>query len=589
MAGTKAGRSISIEWTAKDSPFRPSSDWRLCCAIALLALACSIWPRPATAQESSSDVWYEAEDLDPALTEDDRFSNLVTPRGLLSTFLQLADQHRFDEAGLGLKLDPSGPTGERYSRAALAKMLAGVIHRRVVVDWASLPDRPDGMNINLPSNHPFAGKPRRTLEIAELSADGRPITISISRYKPENGEAVWLFSSQTVSSIPNLHELFSPGWLMGHIPRALDFEVAGSVRLWEVVLLPVLAVTMIVLILSMRIVIGWSAKRIPVSFIQRASRKIKTPLAIALSALLMQEIVNASVSFSGPVNALLSPVLLLAIIFFITLAVLRTIDTTLELVTDRYVGDLDTEGDSERRHFYTNIYAVRRYVLLVAVVVTIVVFLMQLNLFDSLGMSLLASAGVATVLLGIAGQTVLGNLLASLQIAIAKPIRIGDAILYEGRWCYVEAIYYTFITLRAWDSRRVIVPVKYFISHPFENWTMTDAKTTRSFTLELDLNADPDVLRDVFEDIARDEDHLMKDEFRLVAVEGYSQATQKVTFYATADSPTEAWMMNNRLAEKMGNWVRSERPEWWPRFRLAGPGALASDGAPSRAAADTEA
>nr|WP_269439382.1 mechanosensitive ion channel domain-containing protein [Roseibium limicola] len=289
---------------------------------------------------------------------------------------------------------------------------------------------------------------------------------------------------------------------------------------------------------------------------------------MALTALLLQNLLETLLSFSGPITSFLTPTLLATIIFCLTLAVLRAIDATLELVTERYVGDLDSEGDSDRRHFYTNIYAARRYVLLVAVVVTLVLVLMQLNLFDSLGMSLLASAGVATVVLGIAGQTVLGNLLASLQIAIAKPIRIGDAIQYEGKWCYVEAIYYTFITLRAWDSRRLVVPVKYFISHPFENWTMTDAKTTRTFSLELDPAAKPSVLREVFEKIVKDEEHLLEDELLLVTVDEYSSVTQKIMFYATADSPTEAWMMNARLAERMGDWVRENHPEWWPRLRL---------------------
>ncbi|MEM5583594.1 hypothetical protein WNZ15_14110 [Roseibium sp. AS2] len=78
--------------------------------------------------------------------------------------------------------------------------------------------------------------------------------------------------------------------------------------------------------------------------------------------------------------------------------------------------------------------------------------------------------------------------------------------------------------------------------------------------------------REVFEDIVKEEKHLMADEFRLVTVEEYGQSTQKIMFYATADSPTEAWMMNVRLCEKMGDWVRRNRPQWWPRLRLAVPG-----------------
>lgn len=542
----------------------------ICSAIlAFFMVASSFVCGAAAAQDKASDRWFEIGALDTVGGSAEMLEQFSTPRGLVAAFLDLTDRGDFERAAVALNPGDRADELQDFSRAELAEMLAGVLHRRVVVDWASLPDRPDGMNVNLPSNHPFSGKARRSIAISELSSADPPITIAISRYKPDNADAVWLFSPQTVALIPKMHAMFAPGWLMTHIPEPLRAEVIGPVRLWELVALPVVATGFILLVLGLRRIIEWCADHLPVNFIARASRAMRTPLAIAVAALAIKEFLDAGLSFSGPVTAVLSPLLLLVIIFFLTLAILRTIDTSLAIVTDRYVGDLDTKADSDRRHLYTNIYAARRYVLLVAVGVTIIVFLLQFNLFDSLGMSLLASAGVATVILGIAGQTVLGNLLASLQIAIAKPIRIGDAVQYEGKWCYVEAIYYTYITLRAWDSRRLIVPVKYFISQPFENWTMTDTKTTRSFALELDLSAEPQKLREVFEEITREEDHLLPDEMLMVAVEEYGQATQKVRFYATADNPSEAWTMNVRLSEKMGDWVRENRPDWWPRLRLA--------------------
>ncbi|WP_417691324.1 mechanosensitive ion channel family protein [Roseibium sp.] len=545
----------------------PKRWWLLRVAMLVFIGLASLFAPIVEAQENSADVWYEVEGLNPGL-DDALAARAQTPRDLIKQFLNLTENERFAEAAQHLNLNDLDEKQQAALGAELAHKLADVLQRRVVIDWSSLPERPDGMNVNLASSHPFAGKPRRTLSIAELAVRGRPRTISISRFKPEEGEAVWLFSPQTVANIPKLYELYGPAWLIRHIPEPLRGEAIGNVRVWELLVLPILLSLAVGCFLVMQRVIEAVARRTPINWVKRASHKVRTPLAMALTALLLQNLLETLLSFSGPITSFLTPTLLATIIFCLTLAVLRAIDATLELVTERYVGDLDSEGDSDRRHFYTNIYAARRYVLLVAVVVTLVLVLMQLNLFDSLGMSLLASAGVATVVLGIAGQTVLGNLLASLQIAIAKPIRIGDAIQYEGKWCYVEAIYYTFITLRAWDSRRLVVPVKYFISHPFENWTMTDAKTTRTFSLELDPAAKPSVLREVFEKIVKDEEHLLEDELLLVTVDEYSSVTQKIMFYATADSPTEAWMMNARLAERMGDWVRENHPEWWPRLRL---------------------
>ncbi len=261
----------------------------------------------------------------------------------------------------------------------------------------------------------------------------------------------------------------------------------------------------------------------------------------------------------------------------------------LEVIERRHVGDMDGDEDSEKRDLYTSIYAFRRLVLLAAVIVAASVVLSELNLFESFGTSLLASAGVLTVILGIAGQTVLGNILASLQIAFAKPIRIGDSVLYEGHWAYVEAIYYTHVRLQTWDGRRLIVPVKYFISHPFENWSVVDAKMTWTFTLTLDPIADVEAVRDVFLDIASKDGDVMQDELLKVLVEAQDSSGLFVRFYVTAADPSTAWTLHARLREQVIRWISETHPEWWPRERVAdmgrAPGALEGGGTSTSAAA----
>jgi small-conductance mechanosensitive channel len=250
------------------------------------------------------------------------------------------------------------------------------------------------------------------------------------------------------------------------------------------------------------------------------------------------------------------------------MAALRSIDATLERVTERFVDEIDDSSDRDRRELYTSIYALRRFVLLAAVLISAVLFLMQLRLFDNVGMSLLASAGVITVILGIAGRTVLGNILASLQIAIAKPVRIGDAVQYEGQWGYVESIYYSYLVLRTWDGRRQIVPVQYFISYPFENWSMIDASITRTVTLRLDHAAEPAKLRKAFEKLVEKDDRAIADELLMTAVTEHNEDFQEITFFATAANPTDAWLMQLHLREGMADWVRRYHSEWWPSDRV---------------------
>ena len=537
-------------------------------AMALVLLATLLAAAPAHAQQEP-EKWFETEALNTGLAPAPEDLERETPRDTVDAFLTLTADGRFAEAAHVLNLNGIDAGQQAEEGPRLAQMLAEVIERRVIIKWSDLPSRPDAINAALPESHPFSGEARRSLVIGELNLHSRPVSIRLNRIKPADEDAVWVFSRQTVAEIPRLHELYGPGWFESKLPPVLTQEVTADLRAWELIVFPILAVLALASYMLLNRLFGSISRRVSVAWINRASEKTRRPLALAVTALIVQYVVQTVFTFSSMITAVLSPLLVGLVIFGITFAVLKAIDATLEIVTDRYVGEIDSVEDSDRRHLYTNIYAARRYVLLAAFVISAVLLLYNLNLFDNIGMSLLASAGVATVVLGIAGQSVLGNILASLQIAVAKPIRIGDAVQYEGRWAYVESIYYTYITLRCWDDRRLIVPVKHFISQPFENWTKIDAKSTRTFAIELDLSADPQTLREVFEEIVEDDPDVLADEMKMVAVEEYRQTTQTVRFYATAANPSDAWMMHARLSEKMGDWIRENRPEWWPRLRLA--------------------
>ena len=117
-------------------------------------------------------------------------------------------------------------------------------------------------------------------------------------------------------------------------------------------------------------------------------------------------------------------------------------------------------------------------------------------------------------------------------------------------------------------GRRLIVPVQYFISYPFENWSMVDASVTRTVTLRLDHSAEPDKLRKAFEKLVAKNERALEDEFLMTAVSEVNEDFQEVTFYATAGNPTDAWLMQMDLREGMTDWVRRYHPEWWPSDRI---------------------
>lgn len=113
-----------------------------------------------------------------------------------------------------------------------------------------------------------------------------------------------------------------------------------------------------------------------------------------------------------------------------------------------------------------------------------------------IGVSMLASAGIAGLIIGLSAQKVLGNLLAGIQIAITQPIRLDDVVIVENEWGWIEEITLTYVLVKIWDLRRLVVPISYFIEKPFQNWTRTSADILGTVFIYADYTIPIDKLRE---------------------------------------------------------------------------------------------
>ncbi|WP_162844994.1 mechanosensitive ion channel family protein [Pontivivens insulae] len=519
-------------------------------------------------QDGPPGTWRQIDSLNAGLPQPEEQIRHASPRELLETFLDLTEHRQFADAAHLLNLNQLSDEDQRRLGPVLSAQLASVIERQVWISWPQFSARPDALVEAASGDHPLAGQPRRDVEVDAFEVDNRARDIRIERVRVSDTDPVWVFTERTVVNTPALFDAYGPRWFEDYLPNQLDNKILG-LKLWEWIGLPI--------ILLLAGIVGWliykSCSRVGSSIhegvVSWLFSRAAVPLAIVGGAATIQILLGNFVSLSGPSNTIIQPALIIAMVTGVALAILRAIDGVLDKITERYVGEIDDAESSDERKLYTSIYAVRRIVVLITVAIAIGLVLMEMNLFATLGLSLLASAGVVTVVLGIAGQTVLGNILASLQIALAKPVRIGDAIHYEGDWAYVEAIFYTFIRLRTWDDRRLVVPVQYFVSHPFENWSMQDARMVRTFTLLLDHMADVDVLRQEFQRVASADEDVIEEGKIKTLVLGHREAGQEITFYAMAADPSTAWDMHARLRETMIRFVRENHPDWWPRERVA--------------------
>ena len=518
--------------------------------------------------QEQSESWYEADasvlQLGASGTEVQR----RTPRESVRNFVQLAGESQFADAAKYLNLADLPQADRAEDGKELARQLAMVIERQLWIDWAGLSARPDAMIEAGTSQNALAGQVRRDIGLKLIEVGGQAYEIRLARYKAEGGNPVWMFTPQTVQNIPILFEAFGPRRFEAYIPDEMQQPI-GGLRLWEWVLLPIMLAALLGLGWAVSRGTRWASRKLPRSSVTRqALDRSHIAISMVVVAIAAQFMLALGVSFSGPATTLLRPFLLIVMVTGLGMIALKIVDAILDRITVRVIGEIDDTRSLDQRELYTSIYAVRRIIVLLMVSIAIIVVLSRLNLFGSLGMSLLASAGVLTVLLGIAGQAVLGNIMSSLQIALAKPIRIGDSILFEGDWAYVESIFYTFLRLRTWDERRIIVPVKYFVSQPFENWSVTDARILKTITIFLDHAADVEPLREIFFDMAKKDEGVIEYEHLFVAVTAHNENGQELSFYAMSPDPSTGWETSMRLREAMLAHIRDEHPGWWPKERL---------------------
>ncbi|MEQ8897591.1 MAG: mechanosensitive ion channel [Roseovarius sp.] len=535
--------------------------------LVLVCLVC-VLGAAAGAQEDGQ-AWYEVDGLNNGLGSAPDRLDRSTPRDALRSFIDLTNSERFDWAAHSLNLSdlPDGHQAEEGPR--LAAMLASVIERRIWINWSGLSARPDAMIESETGNNPRAGETRRNIRIEMVEVNGRAYEVRIARYKNGAEEPVWLFTPQTVDDIPGLYAEFGPRRFEQFLPQSLKTR-AGPLRAWEWIALPLYLGVLGLLLWGTNRFVMMLSRKAPRAFMRQAVDRAAMPLALMVTAFVAQLFLNLAVSFSGPVTNVVRPALIIIMVSGFGIAALRVVDAILDRITLRVVGDIDDTRSLEKRELYTSIFALRRIIVLFMVGFAIVYVLLRLNLFESIGMTLLASAGVLTVLLGIAGQAILGNILASLQIALAKPVRIGDSILFEGNWAYVESIYYTFIRLRTWDERRIVVPVRYFVSKPFENWSVKDARIYSTIRLVLDHSADIEELRDKFIEFAKARDGVIDHDKLCAYVSGQTSEGQEMSFYVMSPDPSSGWETEMQLREDLLAYIREHHPDWWPRERVAG-------------------
>jgi len=512
--------------------------------------------------------------------------NLQTPQAALETFARMGDAGRFDVAAQALNLNLVAKREQAAFGPDLAERLHYVLDQQVGFDWEGLPDRADGVQEGPASgNDPLAGQPRRSLHIGSLALGGHDVAIRLQRVKVGDGPPVWVFSPQTVESIGPLYERYGPGPVDRRIPEWAKTQVLGQTALWAWLALLGLAALALLGALVVRRVAKRKLAESDSPWLRGMGETLATPIAAAVASLFLY--ITAAFVLTLPVAV--TTLLLVLVIAAVTWLAMRTVSLlTQHIATDEVddISELSGDEKTAQQQQLTYLSVGRRVLFLVLFLLGFGVIAAQFETFQSLGITLMASAGVATVLLGIAAQPVLGNIVAGLQIALSKPVRIGDSVLFEGNWGYVEDITYTYLLIQTWDQRRVVVPLRYFVTHPIENWTKRNAHLTKPIVLYADYTIDVDRVRDKFDELLRADDDWDEEKEPSVQLVGVDDETVEIRALCSAKDASTAWDLHCRLREQLVAFVRDlDGGAYLPRQRVL---SVEGKGQPSAAAVDSD-
>ncbi|WP_312321145.1 mechanosensitive ion channel domain-containing protein [Stenotrophomonas sp.] len=227
---------------------------------------------------------------------------------------------------------------------------------------------------------------------------------------------------------------------------------------------------------------------------------------------------------------------------------------------------IDVADNLAARRIHTQTRVLSRVLMGAIILVGVSMVLLTFPMVRQIGTALLASAGIIGLVAGIAAKPVFGNLIAGLQIALTQPIRLDDVVIVEGEWGRVEEIGSSYVVVRVWDERRMVVPLTWFIENPFQNWTRRSADLLGTAFLWLDYRAPIGAIRAELERICRSE-KLWDERVCVTQVTETTEHTLQVRLLVSARNSGDAFDLRCIVRERMLDFLAREHPQALPRTR----------------------
>ena len=229
---------------------------------------------------------------------------------------------------------------------------------------------------------------------------------------------------------------------------------------------------------------------------------------------------------------------------------------------------LDVSDNLQARSIYTQVVVLKKVAVTIIGIFTLASMLMVFDSVRQFGASILASAGIAGIVIGFAAQRSIATLLAGFQIALTQPIRLDDVVIVDNEWGRIEDITLTYVVVRVWDLRRLVVPITHFIEQPFQNWTRSSAEILGTVFLHVDYSVPLDALRAELTRLL-EASPSWDGKVNVLQVTDAKEQTLELRALASAADASLAWDLRCEIREKLVAFIQRKYPESLPRLRAS--------------------
>jgi small-conductance mechanosensitive channel len=472
-----------------------------------------------------------------------------TPRRTMEGFLKEGREGDYRIAASYLDLRGIAEPLRDREGPDLAQKLAYVLQHQPTLNLAKIPDLAEG--------DPHANPPG-TVVADTLYLNEHPVPIALTRVRFPDGVDRWLIARSTVDAIPMIDAVYGPRPIGINIPASLSRPTILGNEPWQWigVALALVAAYGIGRFLAALIVrtASYFTVRTPTraddALLEAARRPLRTLIAVLSFRILL-----GPLQLTTAVLQVCDHVTYTALVIGIAWLVLRSLGVATLWLDER--AGRDVKDALRGRRVRTQALLLRRVASVTIGFFAGAFVLIQFEFVRSVGVSLLASAGVVSVVVGLAAQRSLAAIIGGIQFSVAQPVRVGDQVVVEGEFGELEEIYLTYAVVRLWDKRRLIVPIMYFLEKPFQNWTRSATDIIGAVLLKVDFAIPVDVVRAELRRICESEPDWDGQTCALQVVDSDATSMTLRALVSARDAST-LWNLRCRVRERLLAFIHSQ-------------------------------